>query len=113
VDGVLIGCRYLPKATRRLIEAVVIVTLSPRYLTRYCVVTATLVDPRTIPVESENCTDMRLSAGAKGTASFAVAKIPKVGVFPFLTVVVTLVVGVPRHWPEIGSVWHSVKVKGE
>ena len=56
----------------------------------YCVLTATLVDPRVTLPASLNRTKMRLAAGSNGTFPLPCTKIPKVGVALALIVVVTV-----------------------
>ena len=70
----------------------------------YCVWTATLVEPRTTPLTSPNCTKMRFVAGRNGMLPLAVPKMPKVGVALAAIVVETLAAGVARHAPEDGFV---------
>ena len=53
----------------------------------YCVLTATLVVPRTLPPESLKRTKIRVVPGENAIAPAAVAKIEKVGVAPALTVI--------------------------
>jgi hypothetical protein len=78
----------------------------------YCVSTATLVSPRTTPVESLNWTKMRLSAASKGMAPLAVPKMEKVGVALVAMVVVTLAAGLAKHCPVCGFVSHRVGASG-
>ena len=70
----------------------------------YCVVTATLVLPRTAPVLSVKVTKMRLFAGSNATALLAFTKSPKVGVALLPIVVVTLAEGVCMQAPVLGLV---------
>ena len=79
---------------------------------RYCVVTATLVEPRSAPPASRNCTVSRLAAGWNGIVCPAVAKIEKVGVPFWLIVVVTLAAGGAKHRPVLGSLWQIPMVVG-
>src|ERR1700730_17929452 len=74
----------------------------------HCVSTATLVEPRTMPFASPNCTKMRLVCGRNGTWPLAVAKIAKVGVALALIVVVTVELIDEMHWPLIGLVWQRL-----
>jgi hypothetical protein len=78
----------------------------------YCVCTATLVAPRTVPPASLNWTKMRLVCGTNGTAPLAVANIAKVGVALALIVVETLGPTEEVHWPLAGSVWHRLMLSG-
>jgi hypothetical protein len=78
----------------------------------YCVSTATLVEPRTVPPPSLNSTKMRLLAGSNGTLPVAFAKIATVGVALALIVKVTLGPTAELHWPDCGSVWHRLMLSG-
>src|ERR1700757_1090347 len=78
----------------------------------YCVSTATLVEPRTVPFASLNSTKMRLVCGTKDTAPLAVAKIAKVGGALALIVVVTLGPVDEIHWPLVGLVWQRLIASG-
>jgi len=60
-----------------------------------------------------NWTKMRLLLRSNGMAPVALTKTAKVGVSPALIVRVTLGPGGWRHWPEVGSVWHRVRVTGK
>ena len=71
---------------------------------RYCVVTATLVEPRTTPPLSVNSTTMRLFAGSNGTVAVAVTNTEYVGVAPASTVLVALLPAGDRQAP-VASVW--------
>ncbi len=79
----------------------------------YCVWTATLVEPRTVPDASLNATKMRLVCGTNGTLPLAVAKIAKVGVALALIVVVTVEPIDEMHWPLIGLVWQRLIESGK
>src|SRR6476659_137840 len=85
-----------------------------RLCRNHCVVTATLVEPRTTPPESLNCTLIRLTAGEKATAPAAVAKTAKVGVALALiwTLGTVAAIGVMQV-PAAGSVWHIVIESGK
>jgi hypothetical protein len=72
-------------------------------LDNYCVLTATLEDPRIAPPASLNCTKIRLCAGSNGMPPFAAANMEKVGVAFVLIMVVTLEAGVAKHCPVPGS----------
>src|SRR5262249_54352529 len=79
----------------------------------HSVVTATLVEPRVTLPASLKRTKMRLLAGSNGIEPVAAAKIPKVGVAPAFTVVVTVLAGGARQAEGAGSVWHSERVNGK
>ena len=64
----------------------------------YCVSTATLVEPRTVPDASLNATKMRLVCGTIGTLPPAVAQMANVGVALTLIVVVTVEPIDEMHW---------------
>ena len=74
--------------------------------------TATLVEPRTAPALSVNCTKIRLLAGKKGTRPFAAAKTPKVGVPLALIVVITLFAGGDMQTLLAGLVWQILICNG-
>ena len=80
--------------------------------TSYCVLTATLVEPRVTLPPSLNRTKIRFAAGSKGTLPLPCTKIPKVGVALALICVITLGPIAEIHAPVPGFVSHSKRFTG-
>ena len=67
----------------------------------YCVLTATLVEPRVMAPESLKRTKILFVAGSKGTLPPPATKIPNVGVALALIVVVTVLDGGAKQAPVV------------
>ena len=77
---------------------------TPRQAFNYCVLTATLVEPRVTPPPSLKRTKILLLTGSNCTSPLPCTKIPKVGVALALICVVTLGPIPDMHCPLAGSV---------